>query len=270
MRVERGLVLKIGGSLEGASLGAVVSTVKLALEKRQPVILVHGGGPRITRSLQAAGVELPFIQGHRLTTPEAISIIAQVLAQINVEITSALNENGIPAVSVPITDAVLEADPLPGLERTARVKSVQRTVIGEWTNAGKVPVLAPIGFNDDLPFNMNADLAAAAVAGASGAERVVFLTDVPGIYEDFETKLLLRETHFARLTQLLSEGRFHAGMIPKVEAVLAALSAGVSAAYVVDGRDIAAVNWAAESFPEIEQANLRPLGTRIIHEEVHQ
>lgn len=270
MKVERGLVLKIGGSLEGESLGAVVSTVKSALVKRQPVMLVHGGGPRITRSLQALGIELPFIQGHRLTTPQAVTIIAQVLAQINEEITTVLSRNNLPAVSVSIADAVLEADPLPGLERTARVKSVKQKVLEAWTNAGKVPVLAPIGVKNDLLFNMNADLAAAAVAGASQVERLIFLTDVPGIYEDFEAKLLLREANYQRLTQLLEDGRFHAGMIPKVEAVLAALSAGVSAAYVVDGRDSAAVNWAAKSLQETEQTNLRPLGTRVVREEVYQ
>lgn len=265
--MSKGLVLKMGGSLGNESLKAIVQTVQSAQENHVPVIIVHGGGPRISLALKGAGIELPFVNGHRLTTVEAIATIQQVLSDINEEITQTLRAHRIPATGVPIVAGVLAADPIPGLDRTARVREVKHSALQALTNAGQVPVIAPIALQEGKAYNTNADLAAAAVAGAFGADRVVFLTDVPGIYEDFEAKTLLTDTSHEYLRNLLDSGRFHSGMIPKVEAVLASLSAGVESAFVVDGRNLAAVSWAAQVSGGDQSAG-RPPGTRIVSREV--
>lgn len=265
--MKKGLVLKMGGSLGDASLDAIVQSVRTALAASRPVVLVHGGGPRITQALQDEGIELPFVQGHRLTTVEAIATITRVLTKVNREITVMLKQHQIPAVSVGMDDAILKAEPIPGLERTARVVGVNLHRIEHFIHEGQVPVVPPIALQGALAFNTNADLAAAAVAGALKADRVIFLTDVPGIYENFAAKTLLLETTSSELSQLLDAGRFHSGMIPKVEAVLAALATGVENAFVVDGRNLDAVAWAAQS--NLEQGwGESPLGTRIVRKEV--
>jgi len=266
--VNQGLVLKMGGSLGGDSLHAVASTVRLALAQQRSVVIIHGGGPRISRALASVGIELPFVQGQRLTTIEAVHVVHRVLSEINSEVTAQLQNVDIPALGVATDSGLLEAEPIPGLARTARVKHVNVAPIRVWTQAGKVPVFAPIGMSDGLLYNMNADLAAAAIGGAIGAQRVVFLTDVPGIYENWETKKLLTNPSRQYLLQLFHSGSFHAGMIPKVEAVLACLAAGVPNVFVVDGRSDKAVAWASLATEDELDAQESPLGTRVTREGV--
>ncbi|OFW80320.1 MAG: acetylglutamate kinase [Alicyclobacillus sp. RIFOXYA1_FULL_53_8] len=266
--VKQGLVLKMGGSLGGDSLQAVASTIRMALAQERSVVLVHGGGPRISRALATQGIELPFVEGQRLTTDEAVHVVQRVLAEINLEVVTLLQSVGIPALGVATDNGLLEASPIPGLKRTARVNYVNADPIREWTEAGQVPVFAPIGMKKGLIYNMNADLAAAAIGGALGANRVVFLTDVAGIYENWETKKLLTNPSPQHLLQLYHAGSFQAGMIPKVEAVLACLDAGVPNAFVVDGRSEKAVAWASLATEDELGAQETPLGTRVTREGV--
>lgn len=239
-------VLKVGGSLRGAGLSALTSAIRWCQQNGRRVAVVHGGGPRISAALQAAGIDLPFVDGERVTTPVGMAIVARVLGiEVNSELTTSLRGAGIDAVGVNGADGIVFASPLPGKGRTARVSGVDARHIEQRSGAGQVPVIAPLGCaGDGLAYNINADLAAAAIAGALGAERVVFLTDVPGIYENFAARRLITDTSTQELRRLQDAGRFHAGMIPKVNALLGALTAGVESAYVVDGTDSTALQWA--------------------------
>ena len=262
-RLAEILVLKVGGSLKQDSLEAVVQAVESALGSGKSICVVHGGGPRITAALEKHQIQLPFVDGQRMTTPAAMEIVEQVLKDINREIVQQLLDAGLPAVAVPVEMGVLQASPVPGLERTARVGDVDTSVLKQWTGDGRVPVIAPVakGSTGDS-YNVNADIAAGAIAGAWQAKRAVFLTDVAGIYKDFERGELLTYAAVDDLKKLLASGSFTAGMIPKVGAVLEAIARGVHHAFVVDGRNRKAVTWAVSSDLNDSGGEL-PLGTRI-------
>ncbi|WP_051663483.1 acetylglutamate kinase [Alicyclobacillus macrosporangiidus] len=263
------VVIKVGGSLRGAGGEALVAGLTELTAAGRPAVLVHGGGPRITEALKERGMDLPFVDGHRLTTPEAVEVVDAVLCrQVNPELVNALRSAGLPGVGVTSADGVVRAEPMPGLQRTGQVTGIDHAVLRAMMAQGSIPVVAPVGVDAaGGRYNVNADLVASAVGGALSAERVVFLTDVPGIYEDFSARRLLYETTAERLVRLLEEGRFTAGMIPKVTAVLSALEGGVQAAFVIDGRDPLAIACALTA--PVEGAGAAPFahGTMVKMEE---
>ncbi|MCL6637232.1 MAG: acetylglutamate kinase [Alicyclobacillus sp.] len=236
-------VMKVGGSLEAAGGARLAPVLADRWQAGQRLLVVHGGGPRITQALQARGIELPFVEGQRLTTAAAVAVVDEVLCRgVNPDIVADLRAAGLPAVGLTSQDRVVIARPKPGMQRTGEVAAVDGARLLQCLGQGQLPVVAPVGVDaDGNLYNINADLAAASVAGAVGAVRMVFCTDVPGIYEDFAARRQLYTVPVRRLQALQAEGRFHAGMIPKVESVLSALRQGVQAAFVVDGRNPDAV-----------------------------
>lgn len=261
------VVFKMGGSLEKTGRTALAEAIAWCNGHNQNVAVVHGGGPRISRALDDAGITLPFVNGERVTTDAGMAVVERVLAgEVNAELVHSLQGVGVPAVQLSGAKGLLSAAPIPGRGRTARVAEVAVDVILARSAAGEVPVIAPIGSdNSGLTYNINADLAAGAIAGALGAERVVFLTDVPGIYEDWAAKTLLTDASAAQLAELQEAGRFHHGMIPKVTAVLHALQAGVSTAYVISGANADALSWAVQS--DAQNSSGCAMGTRISRQE---
>lgn len=255
-------VLKVGGSLQGQHTTAVVAAMEAAAAAGQHIVVVHGGGPRITAALAEAGIEAEFVEGQRVTSSSAMTVVARVLArEVNPELVATLVGAGIRAAGLVGSDGLLYAQPIPGLQRVGRVERVDSGAIVAVLGDGLVPVIAPIGRADDAGLcNINADLAASAIAGAVQAKKIIFLTDVPGIYADFAAKQLLQSTTLSALQTLRHEGKFSAGMIPKVDAVMSALAAGVPNAYVVHGADVSAVTWAVLDAPDFASV---PLGTRV-------
>lgn len=255
-------VLKVGGSLQGQHTTAVVAAMEAAAAAGQHIVVVHGGGPRITAALAEAGIEAEFVEGQRVTSSSAMTVVARVLArEVNPELVATLVGAGIRAAGLVGSDGLLYAQPIPGLQRVGRVERVDSGAIVAVLGDGLVPVIAPIGRAEDAGLcNINADLAASAIAGAVQAKKIIFLTDVPGIYADFAAKQLLQSTTLSALQTLRHEGKFSAGMIPKVDAVMSALAAGVPNAYVVHGADVSAVTWAVLDAPDFASV---PLGTRV-------
>ena len=258
------VLLKVGGSLNGQHLDSITTVLSELHRLKVPVVLVHGGGPRITAALKEAGIQAPFVDGQRVTTIEAMDIVERVLAkEVNQELAMALANGGFRTTGMSGADDILYATGVPGLGRVGQVTRVNPAPVLKRLDEGLLPVIAPIGVGEGQErYNINADLAAGALAGAIEASRIVFLTDVPGIYSDFAAQELLHLTTKEELLRLQSEGRFEAGMIPKVNAVLSTLSAGVGAAYVVHGADADAMLWAVTS-PLHETRDSR-LGTRVI------
>lgn len=240
------VVLKIGGSLGNQTMDVLAHAVRLVLDQQDLPLVVHGGGPRISQALQRANLELPFVQGQRLTTAEAVPIVQRVLEQeISGEIVCELRKRGVLATRLFGSGGLLQAQPLPNMERTAGIAHVHLSALWPFLSSLQAVVITPMAVDDlGQVYNVNADTAAAAIAAATSAAKFVLLTDVPGIYADYSRGDMLTDTDSGELQDMLRQGRFEHGMIPKVQAVLSALGSGIPECFVVHGGDSDAVTWA--------------------------
>jgi acetylglutamate kinase len=220
--------------------------VYLLLAGIHPVV-VHGGGPQISAALTRAGIESQFVGGYRVTTLEAIGVVRDVLVgEVGAGLVSLINEHGDFAVGVPGDTEGL----LTGVRRGAVVggetidlglageaTSVDPRVLLEQIEAGRVPVISTVALEEGTGqvLNVNADSAAASVAIALGAAKLVVLTDVAGLYRDWPDRgSLVSVITTDELAQLLPS--LESGMIPKMTACLEAVRAGVAKAAIIDGR----------------------------------
>ncbi len=213
-------------------------------------VIVHGGGPQINKVLDKMGIKAKFVNGMRVTDEATMEVVEMVLAgDLNMEIVSMINKHGGRAVGLSGKDAgLIRAKKLPketveggdstqkvDLGRVGNVKAVDPALLDTLDKARFIPVIAPIGVDEKgESLNINADLAASAVAAALKAEKVVFLTDVEGI-KDAEKKLL-PTIEKAEARRLIKDGVITGGMIPKVECALQAVNEGVKSAHIIDGR----------------------------------
>jgi acetylglutamate kinase len=209
-------------------------------------VIVHGGGPQITEHLRRLGIESEFRGGLRVTTPEMVSIVRMVLTgHVNAEIVNLLNDHGTFAIGLSGEDAsLLTAERRPavvdGVEvdigQVGDVVAVDPSAIHALIDAGRIPVLATVARGrDGLTYNVNADTAAAAVAVGLGAEKLIVLTDVEGLYADWpHSTEVVSQIKTDELAVLLPN--LASGMVPKMEACLRAVEGGVPRAHVLDGR----------------------------------
>ncbi|CAJ1582439.1 acetylglutamate kinase [[Mycobacterium] wendilense] len=211
----------------------------------QPVV-VHGGGPQISAMLKRLGVEGDFKGGFRVTTPEVLDVARMVLfGQVGRELVNLINAYGPYAVGITGEDARL----FTAVRRSVMVEGVSTDIglVGDVDHvntaavvdliaAGRIPVVSTIGPDaDGVVHNINADTAAAALAEALGAEKLLMLTDIEGLYTDWPNRdSLVTEIDTGALTQLLPT--LETGMVPKIEACLRAVLGGVPSAHVIDGR----------------------------------
>jgi acetylglutamate kinase len=219
------------------------------------LVVVHGGGPQITAHLDRLGIESEFRGGLRVTTPETVQVVRMVLVgQVNSDVVSQVNAHGPFAVGLSgedarlftaeRRDAVVDGQPV-DVGLVGEVVDVQPAVVQALLDEGKVPVVATVarGLDGQL-YNVNADTAAAALAVAVGAEKLIVLTDVEGLYADWPptsvgdgqpgTAEVISEIGAETLAALLPS--LASGMVPKMEACLAAVRGGVPRAHVLDGR----------------------------------
>lgn len=248
---DRYVVIKLGGSaLENpASVRACLTDVVFMETVGMRPILVHGGGKAISRAMQEAGIEPRFVEGRRYTDDATLDIVARVLAEdICESLVDEMQAVGGRAVGLSYrTQNVLIGEKLMleggsgepvDLGRVGRVIDIQRDLLMATCRSDTVPVLPSIAVdrNGGL-LNVNADTAAAAVARLIGAEKLVFLSDVAGIYLDRrDENSLQRHLTVARCRELIDDGTIESGMIPKVEAGIEALEAGVRKVHMVDAR----------------------------------
>jgi acetylglutamate kinase len=247
---DRLTVIKLGGSaMENAdTLRATLHDIVFMETVGMRPVLVHGGGKPIDRGMAAAGLRPRKVQGRRYTDDETLAIVVRVLHEINADIVSQVRRLGGRAVG--LTPASLqclfgERLLLPGedgqpidLGRVGRVTSVDRDLLTDFCSAGVVPVLPSLAHDAEGGWlNVNADTAAAAVAANLHAEKLVLLTDTPGILRDrHDPDSLLRSLDAAGCRDLIARGIIDEGMIPKVEACLESLRAGVRNTHIIDGR----------------------------------
>jgi acetylglutamate kinase len=207
-------------------------------------VIVHGGGPEITRMLERLGYQTQFVDGQRVTGAEEMAVVEMVLnGKVNTEIVGLVNTFGGRAIGLSGKDARLlqarKLPPRPGkpdLGFVGEISAVDPEVLDMFFEKAYMPVISPVGMGPDgESFNINADVAAAEIAVAAHAKKLIFLTDVPGILD--ESGQPLSELRAPELAARLQAGRtVKGGMQVKAQAILRALEGGVEAVHVVDGR----------------------------------
>ena len=207
-------VLKLGGRVAAASVRTALA------EAGAGTVVVHGAGPQISSEMERRGITPTFVRGRRVTTPEVLELVRASLAAVNADVCAAI---GPAAVSL-FGDAIgLRARRVDGLGLVGDPEPVAPAAVLEALAAGLVPVIAPLA---EGPLNVNADEAAAALAVGLGAERIVFVSDVPGVLVDGEVAAILRADE---AEAGLAEGVFEGGIVPKLMAAVHAARGGVRA-----------------------------------------
>ena len=234
-------LIKIGGSLldDAASRQSLARQIAAIAKSGVYVTVVHGGGKQMTRFLEERGIKSTFVRGLRVTTEETIDAVLKVLAgSVNTQLTAALCAAGARAVGLTgIDSGVATADQLdPELGFVGRVTSSDPALLGTLTGAAYMPVVACVagGANGEV-FNVNGDSMAVAVASAWKADRLVFLTDVPGVLD--ASKTILSTLTVADCRQLIADGVATGGMQAKLDAATSAVSHGVGEVRIVRGSD---------------------------------
>jgi acetylglutamate kinase len=245
---DKTIVIKYGGSaMSDVALRAsfAVDVVLLKFIGLRPVI-VHGGGPQIGRTLERLGVESTFVGGLRVTDDETMEVVEMVLGGVvNREIVALVQQGGGRAIGLTGSDGgmirvtrrlVEDRD----LGRVGKVIAVDPAPISAVAVAGFVPVIAPIGVDDDgVTHNVNADEAAGAVARALDAEKLILLTDVEGVLD--ARGGLISQLSVAEARKHIAEGTIQGGMIPKVECCIEAIEDDVATSHIIDGRILHAI-----------------------------
>jgi acetylglutamate kinase len=211
------------------------------------VVVVHGGGKAITRAMDKAGIKAEFRSGMRMTDAATVKIVERTLNEdINTEIVEALrlrgaNPLGMPGNAVNLCEKMLVRDAEGhdvDVGFVGDIKFVKTKLIKKALADGHLPVISPIALDaDDQPYNTNADVAAAAVAGALRARRLIFMSDVPGLLADAQDpNSLIATLRISEVDELKRKGVVAGGMIPKVDSAVKALREGVRRVHFIDGR----------------------------------
>jgi acetylglutamate kinase len=237
------VVIKYGGhAMENAELADLFAqdVVLMRLVGMNPVV-VHGGGPQISDLMRRLGKEPEFVDGLRVTDAESVDIVRMALVgKVNREIVASFNQYGSYAVGLSGEDAGLIKVEMRDerLGFVGDVASIDPSIVHRLTGQELIPVIATVGVDElGQAYNINADTVAGAIALALDAEKLVYLTDVAGIYADYpDESSLITNVDAAGLRELLVDGTADGGMIPKLESCLAALEGGVRRAHVLDGR----------------------------------
>ena len=235
------VVVKFGGNAMGNDEAMADFARDMVLMRQVGVnpVVVHGGGPMINDMLKKLGIESDWVRGKRVTDKATVDVVEMVLAGlVNKRIVQAINDEGGRAVGISGKDddlMVCVADD-PELGFVGRPVEMNVQVIHDLCAAGIIPVIAPVGTGtaDGETFNVNGDTAAGAIAGALQADRLLLLTDVPGVKgADGE---VMTQISPEQVREMIAEGTIAGGMIPKTETALDALSRGVRAVVILDGR----------------------------------
>lgn len=247
------IVVKYGGNAmvdEKLKEGFARDIVLMKLVGMNPVV-VHGGGPQIGKLLERVGKQSEFIQGMRVTDSETMDIVEMVLGgQVNKEIVNLIHRHGgnsvgltgkdgnlITATKMKMTRGApeLNVPEIIDLGHVGEVDKINRKVLDMLIQGDFIPVIAPVGVGEDgASYNVNADLVAGKVAEALGAEKLILLTNIPGLL-DKQGQLLTGLTS-EKVDQLIKDGTIYGGMLPKIQCALNAVQNGVQSSHIIDGR----------------------------------
>ncbi|ASS76796.1 acetylglutamate kinase [Tumebacillus algifaecis] len=238
------VVIKYGGSSIEPDSGAIDPVILDIIWLKQvglfPVV-VHGGGKAITRLLERLGHQAQFVDGLRVTDETTLEAVEMVLGGlVNQQLVAAFNAGGCKAAGLTGVDGGLlsarqKTHPLGDLGRVGEVQAVNTDLIHALLQNGFLPVIAPLGSDEHgARYNINADSAAGAIAAALGAEKLILLTDVPGILKEGQ---VINQVSSDDVHSLIEDGTIAGGMVPKVEACLAGLAGGAKQVHILNGKD---------------------------------
>ena len=240
---EKIIVIKYGGNamVDEHLKQLVMDDVVMLNSLGMKVVLVHGGGPEISGMLKKINKESKFVNGLRVTDSETVDIVTQVLAgKVNKNLVKQLNMAGGNAIGLSGLDSgLIEAAPLnPELGYVGNITNINPDVILDLLDMGYIPVISTIGYDKDgNVYNINADTAAARIAGALNAEKFIAMTDIKGVLKDKnDDSTLMKFINVSEIKSLAKEGIIDGGMIPKVECCVEAIRRGVKFVVIIDGR----------------------------------
>lgn len=239
------IVVKYGGSAmsnEELQKSVIQDVTLLKLVGFKPII-VHGGGKEISRWVGKVGKEAQFVNGLRVTDEETMEIAEMVLGRVNKKLVSMVQELGVLAAGISGKDGSLlkvEKKYSGGQDigYVGNVTQVNPKILHDLIADDYLPIVSPVGMDENFDtYNINADDAACAIAKAVGADKLVFLTDVEGLYKDFEDKdSFISRIEVSQAEQLISEGYIGGGMLPKLANCTSAVKCGVHKVHILDGR----------------------------------
>ncbi|MCL2719745.1 MAG: acetylglutamate kinase [Treponema sp.] len=247
---DKTIVVKYGGNamLNNDLKTAVIEDVILMACVGIKVVLVHGGGPEIEAMLKKTGKESRFVNGLRYTDEETMDIVQMVLCgKVNKDITALIQKKGGNAIGLcGIDGGMLKAKRFNNdgedIGLVGVIEQVDSSILKSLLNSGVIPVISSVaygigGCDEGKPLNINADIAAAKIAAALGAEKLVLMTDVRGLLRDIQDEnSLIKSVERSQLEGLKKEGIITKGMIPKTDCCVMALDGGVKKTHIIDGR----------------------------------
>ncbi len=239
------IVVKYGGSamVDEQLKKSVISDVTLLKLVGFKPIIVHGGGKEISKWVGKVGKEAQFINGLRVTDEETMEIAEMVLGRVNKSLVTMVEELGVKAVGISGKDGGLlkvkkkYADGK-DIGYVGEITDVDPNILYDLMEKDFLPIICPVGLDDEFnTYNINADDAACAIARAVGANKLAFLTDIEGLYRDFEDKSsLISEITVKEAKELIAGGTIGGGMLPKLSNCIDAIESGVSRVHIIDGR----------------------------------
>ena len=242
---DKRVVVKYGGSAmldPELQQNVIKDVVMLKLVGMQPII-VHGGGKEISKWIGLLGHESKFVEGLRVTDAETMEVAEMVLGKVNKNLVQMIEKLGMKAAGISGKDGntlVVERKTVNGQDIgfVGNITEVNTDLIETLLEKDFIPVIAPIGLDKDFQnYNINADDAACAVATALGAEKLAFLTDIEGVYTDYNDKnSLISELTIEHADQLIADGFIGGGMLPKLKNCVDAVKNGVASVHILDGR----------------------------------
>ena len=239
------VVIKYGGSAmvdEELKRNVIQDVVLLKLVGFKPII-VHGGGKEISRWVGKVGMEPKFVNGLRVTDADTMEVAEMVLNKVNKELVTMIQSLGVSAVGISGKDGGLlnvekKLSKGEDIGFVGEITKVDPQIIYDLLEKDFLPIICPVGLDDEFnTYNINADDAACAIARAVGANKLAFLTDIEGLYRDFEDKSsLISEIKVKEAKELIAGGTIGGGMLPKLSNCIDAIEAGVSRVHIIDGR----------------------------------
>ena len=233
------IVIKCGGSVlvDQNLFNNFINDISILNKLGFMPVVIHGGGKRISNKLNESGIKSDFINGLRVTDKKSINIVEEVLNNFNKEITKALKENSCDSVGITNkkNNILLVEQENQELGFVGTPKEISQSIIEQIVKEKKVPVIAPLGLDEDNQvFNINADTAAGAIAKKLNARRLIIMSDVKGVLDD--NKKLISEINTGKVNDLIKDDIISGGMIPKIKNCLDVASNGVKGVCIIDGR----------------------------------
>ena len=239
------IVVKYGGSAmsdEELQRNVIKDVTLLKLVGFKPII-VHGGGKAISRWVDKIGKEPEFINGLRVTDEETMEVAEMVLGRVNKSLVTMVEELGVKAIGISGKDGgLLKVDKRyadgKDIGYVGEIKQVDPKILYDLLDNDFLPIVSPIGLDDDFAtYNINADDAACAIADAMDADKLVFLTDIEGLYRDINDKSsFISRIHVSEAEDLINGGVIGGGMLPKLKNCTSAIRGGVNRVHILDGR----------------------------------